>query len=449
VGPATLIGVRSYLDFLASNTNLAAFGFVTALASSFGQTFFIGVFSPQIQSEFELSHTAWSTIYLLGTLASAFVLPWTGRQIDRLPLATYATAVWALLAIACIAFSLAPGPVGLVFGIFLLRQAGQGLMSHVAFTTMARFFAAARGRAIAIASLGFAVGEAGLPFLAVFANDALGWRWTYRIGAVLLLAGVGPALALLRRARASMNTTQGRESNTDNVLTQRERATTQTPAASQSAQSPLSIGTSRDTQTQPRSWTRAEVLRDKRFYYLLPGLLCPSLVITAMFFHHLNVADLKGWSHQWVTGSYIVFAIFSTLTSLIAGALIDRFGAIRIVPIMLLPQAVGLLFIVFFDHPLAVLPYLALIGVTTGIGHTAVAALWAELYGVTHIGAIRSLAASLSVFGSALGPVTMGGLMDLGTSAEQVCLVFAFFCLIGTALITLAVSGTIAAQRPI
>ena len=71
-----------------------------------------------------------------------------------------------------------------------------------------------------------------------------------------------------------------------------------------------------------------------------------------------------------------------------------------------------------------------------------VAALWAELYGVAHIGSIRSLAAAVSVFGSALGPVSMGTLMDVGLSVEAVCLTFAGYCLAGTVLIWLALFRT-------
>ena len=97
-----------------------------------------------------------------------------------------------------------------------------------------------------------------------------------------------------------------------------------------------------------------------------------------MFFHHLNLADLNGWSHEWVTGSYVLYAGAATLTSLAAGQLVDRFGAIKVVPITLIPQGIGLIFIALFDSSMALLPYLALIGITTGIAHTRGAALWAE-----------------------------------------------------------------------
>ena len=117
-----MLGLGAYWELLRKHPFLPAFGVVTACFSSFGQTFFIGVFSPAIEADFRLSHTAWGSIYLLGTLASALVLPWTGKAIDRISPVVYATLVWSALALGCVAFSLATGPIGLVAGIFLLRH---------------------------------------------------------------------------------------------------------------------------------------------------------------------------------------------------------------------------------------------------------------------------------------------------------------------------------------
>ena len=190
------------------------------------------------------------------------------------------------------------------------------------------------------------------------------------------------------------------------------------------------------------SWTRGQVLRDKRFWLLVPGLFAPSLILTAMFFHHLNVAQDKGWSAEWITGNYVVYAAATIATSLVTGALVDRIGAMRLIPYMLAPLAVGMVIIAWGQAPFWVLPYFIFIGINTGIAHTSVSAMWAELYGTDHLGAIKSLAASLGVFASALGPVIMGGLMDLGLSIDGVCLVFAVWTLAGMGTMTLALRGS-------
>ena len=409
----------AYVKFAAAHRRLIAFGFLAAFTSSFGQTYYIGVFGPAIQSEFGLSHTAWATIYMLGTLGSAILLPWSGKQIDGLDLRLYTSLVGLLAVVACTVTALAVNPAMLVIAIFLLRQSGQGLMSHVGITTMARYFDTGRGRAIAIATMGFAVGEAFLPFVAVLMIAVLGWRWSYGATALVLALVLVPAALWLLKGHVHRH--------------RAHLAHLATPRASEKGQA--------------RSWTRAEMLRDPRFYLLMPGVLAPAVVLTAMFFHHLNLADAKAWSHAWITGSYVIYALAVVVTSLAIGPIIDRFGATRLIPYMLIPMIAAMVIVAQFDNAWIAWPYLFLIGVSTAISHTAVSAMWAELYGVANLGAIRSLATAIGVLASALGPVSLGTLMDHGVSIETGCLVFAAYATIGTVLMGVALGFRFTRKR--
>jgi predicted MFS family arabinose efflux permease len=398
----------NYIRFAAANRRFISFGFLAAFTSSFGQTYFIGIFGPALQTEFGLNHTTWGSIYLMGTLGSAAILTVTGEFIDHMPLRRYTLLVLGLLILACGSTAFVTGTMTLIGAIFLLRHAGQGLMSHIAVTTMARYFHASRGKAIAIATMGYSAGEALLPFIAVLAIGLFGWRWTYG-GVALLLAMVMIA------TRFILPKDFGHRSPDHENLTDQPQ------------------------ETEPqRSWTRSEVLRDLRIYLLLPGLLAPSIIITAMFFHHLSLATAKGWSYTWITGSYIIYAGATCVTSLLIGQLIDRLGAVRLVPFMLVPLALAMLVVAIFNNPFAVWLYMVLLGLSVGIAHTSVSAMWAEIYGVAHLGAIKSLMAALGVFGTALGPVSMGILMDKGLSMEQVCLLFAGYAVMGMVLMVIA-----------
>jgi len=399
------VPIASYLAFVAREKRFLAFGFLLAFGSSFGQTYFIGIFGPSIQAEFDLSHTSWGTIYMTGTICSALLLPWTGRHLDLLDLRIYTVLACGLLIVACLVTAFTPSALVLVFAIFLLRQSGQGLMSHTAITSMARYYQRERGRAIAIATIGFASGEAVLPVLAVASIALLGWRTSYAGAAVLLGVVLLPAVLWLCKGHS-----------------ERHQAHLELTRKPQHAA--FGLG----------SWTVGEMLRDVRFYLLLPGVMAPGLILTAMFFHHLNLADAKGWSHAWITGSYVIYAVTTTVTSLFSGALVDRFGAARVVPIMLVPLTLALLVFWAFDSKWAAWPYLALAGINVGIAFTAVSAMWPEVYGVIHLGAIKSLTHALGVFASALGPVTMGALTDLGVPIADVCLIFAGYALFGTLL---------------
>lgn len=401
-----------YFRFAIENRRFLAFGLLVSFASSPGQTIFIGVFGPELRAEFGLSHGDWSSIYMAGTLLSALVLPWSGRQLDRFDLRRFTLTICIGLTVACLAMASTAGVVWLIAAVFLLRQFGQGLMSMTAMISMARYFDADRGKAISIGALGLAIGEAGLPFFTVLAIGAIGWRPTYVVTGVIVALAIAPAVSWLLKDHGERH--------------RRHLEANRAPVLSTNG---------------GRSWTRAEVLRDTRFYLLMVGMMAPSLVLTGMFFHHLHLADVKGWSHAWITGNYAVYAVVITVTMLVAGRLVDRYGAVRLMPLHLLPMGLGMLVLAAFDAPLWAAVYLFLAALTSGISFTASVAMWAELYGVRHIGAIKSLASAIMVFGSALGPLFMGLLFDAGITMGAVCLMFALYTVAGTALIWRGLRG--------
>jgi MFS family permease len=402
-----------YRTFLAANPALLGFGFTLTFASSVGQTFFIGAFGPAVRETFALSHTEWGGIYMAGTLLSALCLPWSGALIDRFRLKTYTLAVFAGLVGAALFMAVVPHVALLVVAIFLLRQTGQGLTSHISITTMARTFRSGRGKAVAVASLGYAAGESVLPFIVVIGITAIGWRQTYAASGLALVIFILPLIFWLLRALDRPGVAE----------------------ESEGAAGPMSGA------TEQRSWTRSEMLRHWRFHLLVPAVMAPSFIGTAMFFHHLALAEAKGWSAAWITGNYWSYAIGSVIAGLLVGPIIDRITAVRVIPSFLVPMIAALLIITSFHHPFWVLPYLFLLGINVGINYTGLTALWAEVYGVGHIGAIRSLIVSFSVLASALGPLGMGTMMDAGISMEMIAAIFAGYCAVATVLMALALRG--------
>ena len=65
-----MMPLADYLSTAHQQSRLLAFASLAAFTSSAGQTFFIGVFGPEIRATFTLSHTEWGSIYLVGTLAT-------------------------------------------------------------------------------------------------------------------------------------------------------------------------------------------------------------------------------------------------------------------------------------------------------------------------------------------------------------------------------------------
>ena len=412
--------VNSYWHLLREHTRFAAFGLVIAFASSFGQTYFIGVFGQSIQQDFGLSHTQWGDVYMAGTLLSALLLPVTGKWIDQIDLPRYTLLVLLLLVSANFFITQVHTIWWLIVGIFLLRQAGQGLMSHVAFTAMGRYFDQQRGKATALVAVGFAMGEALLPLLAVLGIAALGWRSTYMAAGLLVLVLVVPVSLWLLRGQHS------RHQEYERQLLSQEHGTL-----------PQALG----SKANPNSWRRREVLADYRFYLLVPGLSAISMISTAMFFHHMNLADEKGWSHTFLTGNYLLYSLVVISDAIITGQLVDRFSARTLMPYTLLPLVAALSMINLLDDYWVIWPYFILLGIGNGFAQTTQAALWPECYGVRYLGAIKSLFWTLVVFASALGPVWLGFMMDKGFLLQDAVLTMVAYLLFATGLMVIGLRG--------
>ena len=180
-----------------------------------------------------------------------------------------------------------------------------------------------------------------------------------------------------------------------------------------------------------------DVLRDSGFYFFLPTILAPSFFDTAVSFHLLSIAALKSWSAEWVTSGYAIYAAATIGASMWMGALVDRLGPLRLFILSLIPYIVGTFLLGFMDHAGWAWVFLALYGMGSGIKATLIPVLLSEVYGTRFIGAIRSFVATLSVFGSALGPPALGLALDLDVSVAAMTLVAIAYFIVSSLLMVL------------
>ena len=398
-------GLRSYVSFITNNRRFLAFGFVIAFFSSFGQTFYIALFSDDIKTTFDLSDGQYGGLYSAATLASGFTVIWLGRLIDVIDLDKYAIAAAVGLCIAATIMSLVPNIAVLLVGLYLLRLCGQGLMSHTAITTMARYFDKDRGKAMSIAALGFPFGEAVLPLIIVGTIALIGWRETWAIVAILVIIVAVPLALLLLRGHSLRHAQHQQQTQIAQPI--------ETKVAGNSAE---------HTQNVQRSWTRSQVLRDPRFYLIIPAIMSPGCILTGLFFHQLRLAAANSWSEAWYAACFVMFAAARMISAPISGPLVDRFTAIRLLPWYLWPLVCGCFILGLGDHPVIAIIYLTLVGITAGVTGTIIGAMWAELYGTQHLGAIRAMATAIGVGATALAPGVMGLMMDLKVSMNQIAL---------------------------
>ncbi|MCA8962639.1 MAG: MFS transporter [Planctomycetes bacterium] len=406
--------MKSYLDFLRSNRSLIAFGFLLSFASSFGQTFFISLFGGEIRARLELGNEDYGYIYSAATLSSAALLPFVGRGIDRFPLRGYTAFVCVGLAVGCLLLGTASS-VPMLFAAFLsLRLFGQGLMGHTSATSMARLFANDRGRAISLASLGFPIGEATLPALIVF---LVGWTaWTH----VWFGIAVGLALVLL-----PLQAWLARES----VLAARRTAAVEIAPTTESA--------SRTTNAA-RDWTTSELLRDPRFYLVVPAVLAPPFVGTGVFFHSERICGLRGWPDGYWAAAMTVYAVTSVTAALRTGPWVDQWSGRRSIPYFLIPMIGALIALAAIPHVSGLFLYMIGAGISAGAAGPITGALWAERYGTRHLGSIRSLIYGIMVFATACAPGPLGGWLDRGVPVSTLALAGAVGCAIASVAAAIA-----------
>lgn len=393
------------LDFIRSNARWLSAGALLTFLSSFGQTFFISLFAAEIRTDFSLSHGEWGAIYSAGTFASAIVMIWAGGLSDRFRARSLGPIILVLLALSCLAMAVNPVWWGLFAVVFALRFTGQGMTSHIAIVAMSRWFSTTRGRALAIATLGFSAGEACLPILAVLLMGLVDWRLLWIGGAAICLLGIPVLLSLLRQERTPKDLASD-DQNTGMYL---------------------------------RNWTRGGALKHWLFWFMAPAMLGPSAFNTAFFFHQVHFAELKQIDHIQLVSLYPVYTLVSILAMIGAGWGLDRWGTPRLIPYMQIPMIAAFILFASSGSLTALTLGLMCLALNTGFHATLAAAFWSEFYGTEHIGSIKAMAAAIMVLGSALGPGLTGLGIDQGIGLEQQYLYVAGFFAFSTVMMMIGI----------
>lgn len=403
-----------FTAFLRANAPYLFAGFLLSFLSGFGQTYFISVFAAEIHETNALSHGEWGTLYAACTMASAFVMLWSGALTDRFRVRHLGTTVMAALMLACLL--MATGPTGwlLPLGIFALRLFGQGMMVQTSGVAMARWFVASRGRALAVAALGFSVGEVVMPLGFVSLKQILHWQTLWIIAAIAIAVMIPVMWRLLRLERT-----------------------------------PQSIAAENDVAGMDnRHWTRGEMLRHPLFWCVLPALVGPPCFITAFFFQQVHLAEVKGWTHLSLVATFPAYTAASVVAMFTGGWALDRWGTARLMPIYVLPLAV--FFAVFPQiDSVAVAPFaLAIMGLTSGAQMTVPMAFWAEFYGTRHLGAIRATIGAAMVLATAIGPALSGRLIDAGHDLPEQMPFYAAWFVLATVILTFGIRRAKASIPP-
>ena len=376
--------------FKSLSLKVIVFGFIFTFFSSFGQSFFLGLFNSSIRDALSITHGQFGSIYASATLLSSIVLVWIGKKIDDVNILKFACYVIIFLSASCFIFSKISSVIFLFVGIFLMRLAGQGLSSHTATTTISRFFEKNRGRALSTGWLGLSLAEFIMPVLIVFLLTFIEWRDIW-VSISILVILVLPAATFILVKEVKLDTREETKIEENNK--------------------------------EIKQWKRIEVLKDYRFYIICMTMLAMPWIATGSFVYQSFISSSKEWGPYVIAQSFMAYSILSVITLFISGFLIDKFSSRKLLIYMNIPLLFGTIVLYYFDASLSSFVFFGLVGVTNGLANVLGSSTWAEIYGVKYIGSIKALTTALMVFSTAFGTALFGFLIDIGFSIEQIAVV--------------------------
>ena len=387
---------------LSLNKKVIIFGFIFTFFSSFGQSFFLGLFNAPIRNELGITHGQFGNIYATATIFSSLLLIWIGKKIDEFQIIYYSFFVILLLFLSSLIFSLINSVYFLAIGIFLMRFSGQGLMSHTATTTISRFFEKSRGKALSTIWFGLSFAEFILPLLITYMFVIYSWRIVWQGIAVLIILFL-PFIVLNTIKRIKLDSREKNLSSSKSV--------------------------------KIKSWRRGEVIKDYRFYILSLNMLAMPWIATGVFVYQSFISESKMWSIYTVPKAFMVYSIASIITLFFSGFLVDKFTSRKLILLMNIPLLFAMFVLFYYQHEVSAFIFLGLIGVSNGLANVLGSSTWAEIYGVKFIGSIKALTTAFMVFSTAFGTAVFGLLIDNGFAIENIAFISSLYIVISLTLL--------------
>ena len=384
------------------NKKIILFGFIFTFFSSFGQSFFLGLFNAPIRNELGISHGQFGNIYATATIFSSLLLIWVGKKIDDYQIIYYSFFVIFLLFLSSLFFSYIINIYFLAFGIFLMRFSGQGLMSHTSTTTISRFFEKSRGKALSTIWFGLSSAEFILPVLITYLFVIYSWRTVWQGIAILIILFL-PLVVLNTIKNVKLDSREKERNNLKRI--------------------------------QIKNWRRKEVIKDFKFYIVSLNMLAMPWIATGIFVYQSFISESKMWNIYTIPKAFMFYSAASIVTLFFSGFLVDRFTSRKLIPLMNLPLLLAMFVLFHYEHEVSAFIFLGLVGVSNGLANVLGTSTWAEIYGVKFIGSIKALTTAFMVFSTAFGTAVFGLLIDRGYSIENIALISGIYIIISLGLL--------------
>ena len=377
---------------------VAIFGLLMSLP---GQTMGVAVYTDPLLTRLGINRMQLSACYMVGTIFSALMLPSAGRLYDRAgarvmtPIAAVGLAITLVMLsrISTIVASLNEifpdsglwqSLIAISFCFSFLRFFGQGMLTMLPRNMAMKWFVRRRGLVNGFFGLSVAFGFSTLTYLLNLMVETLGFEVSLLYVAIFIGLGFSTvAIVFFRDSPESFD-----------LLPDGIRSSV--------GDSAVGSGVIEDGATL----TKAKGYFEFWIYCVAPAFAAMS--ITATSFHIVSIFEAAGYQRSQAVAVFIPTAVVSAVMTIFLGWISDRARICNVLRLICFAQLVffsGLLLLeVSFGYWLLVLG----MGLSQSSFGILLGLSWPRLFGVLHLGEISGFAMSITVFGSAIGPLLFG-----------------------------------------
>lgn len=353
---------------------------VAAVMTAPGQTAAVSVFTDSLIASLGISRTQLSACYLIGTLLGAAAMPWLGRALDRYGVRPLMTGVGLLFGAVLIGLGFATSILPLTAGFVGIRMCGQGALGLVATTLVAVHATSRRGLMLGITA---GIGSAGVsmaPLILERLVSELGTQTAWIIEGLAVWSLVVPiGVVALRRL----------------------------PRPNRIRPEILAGPDYSEADRVGPQWTARSASRTAMFWAIAAGLAVSGMVTTGLNFHQIALLGERGLTGTEAAANFIPQTAAALIGTLLMGASADVIAPKFGIALAMVALSAALLTALVITPGATALGYGLILGLSGGAIRSIEAAAFAYYFGISHIGAIRGIATTISVGSTAFGPLAV------------------------------------------
>lgn len=371
--------------------------------SSSTETFpVLSIFLKPITEDFGWTRAEFTGAISLGGLVGSGAALATGPIVDRFGPRWALTFAYALIGVTFILMYFMSELWHLYALQIFARSMNTGVLAVASAVIVPNWFIVKRGKATALAGLGFPAGASLIPLFIAFMVAAYSWREaSLGAGVMILLVSAVPTALLLRRRPEDMG-----------LLPDGAPPDSATDAPA------------RDLRMADRSLRLREAARHPALYLLIIAVSLWWFGRTGVMLHAVPYMTDTGLSDATAVGALAVHSAIGALGAFAAGVLRDKISVRYLIAVDFLMNAAAFALLLIVDTPLLAMAWGVFYGLAQGASVTLQRLAFADYYGRRHLGSIEGVARAFTNVTQAAGPLVAAVVFDVTGSYRIIFTVF-------------------------